>query len=48
MPEIVFAEIPRIKFRAKGRKETARNNWLIPRVVQNGNQVFWCDSHCKE
>jgi len=35
MPEFVFAEISRIKFSAKGRKETARNNWLIPRVVQN-------------
>jgi len=24
-----------------------RNNWLIPRVVQNDNQVFWCDTSFK-
>jgi hypothetical protein len=32
------------KIRANGFKERVRNNWLIPRVVQNDNQVFWCDA----
>jgi len=47
MPEFVISEIPRIKNWANGRKETVKKSWLIPRVVQNDKQVFWCDTSLK-